>query len=173
MTDFSTARTRAMLDLYQFAASRRDQLSADIGEHALGLALSERRPDPFLARSAIRNARCTVLRRLRRDVARRAELSRTDGPPDGSFDAVMANDTISAMARPPSPERALIMRGALKMLLNKVKKQLGDQGVEVASRYLDPIDEVATNLGCSTAQIKRLRADVRSIAEQLADEVRP
>ncbi len=172
MTNFTAARTGALLHLYKFAANRTSQLNADIGEHALGLALSERRPDPFLFRSAIRNARCTVLRRLRCDVARRAKFPETASV-DGGYDAVMADDTTSAMAQPPSLERVLIMRDAFDMVVKEVRRDFGDQGVEVTRRFLDPIEDVAADLGCSTARIKRLRAEVRNIAERLTDEVRP
>lgn len=173
MVKFSTARKRALVSLYMFTASRRLQLHADIGEHAIGLALSERRPDAYLARSAIRNARCTQLRQLRREARIRVEVPPDPDGTDAAFDAVMAQDGVSVSARPPSIERTLLIRDSLNMLLDEVEAELGEMGRIVAQRYQDEVAEVATALRCGEWRVKELRAGVRRIADRLASEVRP
>lgn len=173
MLTFSRARERALLSLYTYTRRRRDQRQADIGEHAIGLALSERRSDPFLARNVIRNARCTLLRRVRRDVEHRKELSADPDGVDSSFDRVMAGDTISKAAQLPSPERRLLIADSLNMLLDEVERRLGADGRAVAERFEDSVDEVSEELGLQPWRVKELRAGVRAIALRLTDEIRP
>lgn len=173
MTKFTPERVRALNSLYKSAANRRSQFAGDIAEHAIGLALSEHRADTYLARNAIRNARCTLLRRLKTDVEHRKQLSDDPAGVDASFDRAMAGDTVSKAAQPPSIERTLLIRDSLNMLLDEVERQLGERGRIVTERYQDEVAEVAADLGCEPWRVKDLRAAIRQIAERLAADVRP
>ncbi len=173
MVKFTRERVRALGSLYKSAATRRSQSAADIAEYAIGLALSERRADEYLARNAIRNARCTQLRRLRQDVEHHKQLGDDPGGADAALDRVMAGDTVSKAAQPPSIERTLLIRDSLNMLLDEVERQLGARGRIVAERYQDEVTEVAADLGCEQWRVKDLRAAIRRIADRLAADVRP
>lgn len=173
MVKFTPERIRALDSLYKSAATRRSQSASDIAEHAIGLALSDRRADAFLARNAIRNARCTQLRRLRHDVQHCKQLVDDPGGAEAALDRAMARDTVSKAAQPPSIERTLLIRDSLNMLLDEVERQLGARGRIVAERYQDEVAEVAADLGCAQWRVKDLRAAIRQIADRLAADVRP
>ena len=175
MLIFSPARKRALLHIY--ALHRRaggDRRRADIAEHAIGLAMSERRSDAYLVRSVMRNSKHTVLSRLKREASSTAHLPASDNPdPAAPLDAMMAKDSLCKAAQAPTVERDVIMRDSFNKLLSIVEDKLGPNGAEVMRRFEDPVDEVARDLGCSGDRVKALRAGVRKIAFSVAGLIRP
>jgi hypothetical protein len=175
MLIFSTARKRALLHIYDIhRRCEGDRRRAEIAEHAIDLALSERRADAYLVRSVMRNSKHTVLTRLKRETARAAHPPANDNADAAaSLDAMMAKDDLCKAAQPPSPEHDVLMRDAFSKLLDVVERRLGADGAEVMRRFEDPVEEVARDLGCSADRVKVLRRGVREIALPMKGHIFP
>jgi len=175
MLNFTPARTRAILDIYDLHRSwEGDRFRSEIAEHALDLALSAKRPDAYLVRSALRNSQTTIVAKQKREYRRTIKLPANDnGPPTEALEAQMAKDDLCNSAQPPSPERDLEMRAAYTLLLEAVELRLGRDGADVMRRYEDTVEDVARDLHRSVDYIKELRRAVREIAFAMEKRIRP